>query len=85
MTDLPPPTPRRLTRSSSDRWLAGVCGGVAAYTGVDPTVVRLAVVILTCLGGSGLAAYVIAWLVIPDEHQPVSHAESLLGRFRSGS
>lgn len=85
MTDLPPPTPRRLTRSSSDRWLAGVCGGVAAYTGIDPTVVRLAVVILTCLGGSGLGAYVIAWLVIPDEHESTSHAEALLGRLRRGS
>jgi len=55
----------RLMRSETDRMVAGVCGGVAAYLGVDPVLVRLAFVILLLASGVGLAIYVILWVVMP--------------------
>lgn len=67
----PPPTspaPKRLVRSREDRWLGGVCGGVAAYLGVDSNLVRLIVVLGTVLGFGSLAvAYVVAWILMPEE------------------
>ena len=62
------PVGRRLTRSTTDKRIAGVCGGLAEYFGVDPTAVRLVWVILSILGGAvigGVIAYVLAWLIIP--------------------
>lgn len=59
---------RRLTRSATDRQIAGVCGGLAEYFGVDTTPVRLVWVIVSIFGGAiigGIIAYVLAWLVIP--------------------
>jgi len=47
--------------------IAGVCGGLAQYFGIDPTIIRLVVVALTLAWGSGLLAYIIFWLVIPQE------------------
>jgi len=62
-----PGGPRRLVRSPDDRWLGGVCGGLAAYTGLDPNLVRLLVVLGTLLGAGSLAvAYVVAWIIIPQ-------------------
>jgi phage shock protein C len=59
---------RRLVRSREDRWLSGVCGGVAEYAGVDPNLVRLVVVLGTIFGfGSLLVAYIVAWLLMPEE------------------
>lgn len=58
--------PKRLYRSRRNRMLAGVCGGIAEYAGIDPTIVRLIAVVLGCMGG-GLLAYIIAAIVIPDE------------------
>jgi phage shock protein PspC (stress-responsive transcriptional regulator) len=63
----------RLVRSATDRKIAGVCGGIAAYMGVDATLVRVAVVILSIYPGAvvcGIIAYAIAWLVIPAEVTP---------------
>ena len=57
---------RRLTRSRTNRSLAGVCGGIAEYYGWDPTVVRVAWIVLTLMGGSGILLYLIMWLVMPD-------------------
>jgi len=55
-----------LRRSTRDRKLAGICGGIAEYLGWDPTLVRVAWIILTLLGGSGILIYVILWLVMPE-------------------
>jgi phage shock protein C len=67
----PEPASRsRLVRSLADRKIGGVCGGIAAYFGVDSTLVRLAVVILSIYPGAvvcGIIAYVIAWFIIPEE------------------
>lgn len=61
------PTNKRLVRSSSDRWIAGVCGGIAEYFGWDPAIVRLVYVLLSvcCVGFPGLLVYIILWLVMP--------------------
>lgn len=59
--------PRRLVRSRDDRWLAGVCGGVAQYAGIDPNLVRLlAVVGAVFSGGTLFVAYVVAWILMPE-------------------
>jgi phage shock protein C len=47
--------------------VAGVCGGLGRYLGVDPVLLRVAFVILTVAGGSGLLIYVLAWILIPEE------------------
>jgi phage shock protein C len=48
--------------------LGGVCGGLAKYLGVDPTLVRLGTVALTLVsGGAGIIAYVAAWIIVPEE------------------
>lgn len=59
--------PKKLYRSQSDRMIAGVCGGIAAYLGVDSSVVRLLWVFITLVGGSGILVYIILWIVVPDE------------------
>jgi phage shock protein C len=62
------PAPKRLVRSRDDRWVAGVCGGVATYLGVDANLVRLVVVLGTVLGFGSLAvAYIVAWILMPEE------------------
>jgi phage shock protein C len=58
---------RRLVRRTDDRMIAGVCSGIADYTGVDVTVVRLVAVVGAVLGfGSLVVAYVVAWLLMPE-------------------
>ena len=57
---------KRLYKSATDKKIAGVCGGIAEYFNVDATLIRLAWVLFCALGGSGLLAYIIAALVIPD-------------------
>jgi phage shock protein C len=69
------PTGRRLVRSSSDAQLAGVCGGLADYFGVDSTLVRVLWIVLSVLPGAilgGVLAYLAAWLIIPKAPTLVS-------------
>lgn len=56
---------KRLYKSSENCVLCGVCGGIAEFFDIDPTLVRLAWVIFTCVGGSGIVAYIIAAIIIP--------------------
>jgi phage shock protein C len=60
-------TPKRLYRSRTDRKIAGVCGGVAHYFNIDPTFIRIIWLVLVLGAGTGLLAYLICWLVIPNE------------------
>jgi phage shock protein C len=60
-------TPKRLYRSRSDRMLVGVCGGIAEYFNVDPTLVRIITVVVALLPGPAVIAYLIAWLIVPEE------------------
>jgi phage shock protein C len=64
-------TSKRLYRSTQDRMFAGVCGGVAEYLDVDPTLVRLVFVALTAIStGSMLIVYVILMLIVPEQPEP---------------
>lgn len=58
---------KRLTRSRTERWVAGVCGGIGNYFDLDPTVIRVAFVLLALVLGGGLLIYLILWLIIPLE------------------
>ena len=58
---------KKLYRSRSNRVIGGVCGGLAQYLGIDPTVVRLIMALVTFVGGMSLRVYLIAWLIIPEE------------------
>lgn len=58
---------RKLYKSSVDFMLCGVCGGIAEFFGIDSTWIRLGWVVFTCLGGSGILAYIIAAIVMPKE------------------
>jgi phage shock protein C len=57
---------KKLTRSSNDRMIAGICGGLGQYLGLDSTIVRLIFVLLALAGGPGLLAYLIMWLIVPE-------------------
>ena len=58
---------KKLYKSSVDKKLCGVCGGIAEYFDIDPTIVRLIWVAVTLCGGAGLLAYIIAALIIPGQ------------------
>lgn len=58
---------KRLYKSNKDKMLDGVCGGLAEYFSVDPTLIRLAWVLLCAMGGSGVVAYIVAAIVIPRD------------------
>jgi signal transduction histidine kinase len=68
--------PERLVRSSDDRVLAGVCGGLGAGLGVDPTVIRLSLVVLTLVNGAGLVVYLAALAALPNRPVPTTTAGS---------
>ncbi|MCL2603416.1 MAG: PspC domain-containing protein [Defluviitaleaceae bacterium] len=58
---------KRLYKSRTDRKISGVCAGIAEYFGIDPTIVRLAWVIFMFMGGSGIIAYIVAAIVMPEQ------------------
>lgn len=60
-----------LRRDTEDKWLAGVCSGIATRLGVDPIVIRAALIVLVLLGGVGITLYLIAWAFIPNEREEI--------------
>ena len=60
---------RRLYKSNGNKMIDEVCGGIAEYFGIDPTLVRLGWVLFCALGGSGFLAYIIAAIIIPRNPQ----------------
>lgn len=58
---------KKLYRSKKQRMICGVCGGIAEYFNIDPTIIRLVWVLFALTGGSGLPIYFIAAIIIPDE------------------
>jgi phage shock protein C len=58
---------KKLYRSKKNRMIAGVCGGIAEYFDVDPIIVRLIALILVLSAGGGIVAYIVAWIVLPEE------------------
>jgi phage shock protein C len=65
---------KKLTRSTTEKWVAGVCGGMAKYFDMDPILVR---VIFALLGfwGPGLLVYIIMWIVVPEDTAEAPTAE----------
>ena len=57
----------RLRRSTTDRKIAGVAGGLGKHLNIDPTVLRVLFVVLALFGGAGLVLYGVAWLIVPEE------------------
>jgi phage shock protein C len=66
-TDMDPT--RKLYRSRSDRKLAGVCGGLAEFFSLDPTLIRVLFVVLALAGGSGILIYLAMWIMVPNQPQ----------------
>jgi len=58
---------KKLRRSSKDHVIAGVCGGLGEYFEVDPLIFRLIFAILVVFGGTGILAYIILWILIPQD------------------
>jgi phage shock protein C len=61
------PPYKKLYRSRKERMIAGVCGGLAEYFGVDPTWVRIIFILFFLLGGAALLVYLVLWLIVPSE------------------
>ncbi len=60
---------KRLYKIEDGKKLCGVCGGIAEYLNIDPTVIRLLWVLFTALGGSGIIAYIICAIIFPNKSQ----------------
>ncbi|MDK2917009.1 MAG: hypothetical protein PWR25_1566 [Euryarchaeota archaeon] len=60
---------KRLYRSTTDRWVAGICGGIGEYLEIDPNVIRAIWVIVTVLTGflPGIIIYILLWLILPEQ------------------
>ena len=70
-----------LVRSRKGRMVAGVCAGVAGYSGLDVTLVRVIVAVVSVLtGGAGVLAYLAAWVIIPSEGEKTSIAQDIAGK-----
>jgi phage shock protein C len=70
-----------LARSQKGRMLAGVCAGLADYFGLDVTLVRVIVAVVSVISvGAGVLAYLAAWMIIPAEGEKTSIAQNLVGK-----
>ncbi|KRF23995.1 hypothetical protein ASG95_04995 [Phycicoccus sp. Soil803] len=66
-----------LRRDGDDKWLAGVCSGIATRLGVDPIVIRAVLVLLVVLGGVGITVYLIAWAFLPNNREEIIAEKAL--------
>ncbi|MDD3657150.1 MAG: PspC domain-containing protein [Atribacterota bacterium] len=66
---------KRLYRSRKNSIIGGVCGGIAEYFDIDPTLVRILTVLIVFLGGAGVVAYIVAWIIIPQNPEQVAEQE----------
>jgi phage shock protein C len=70
-----------LVRTRKGRMLAGICAGIAGYSGLDVTLVRVIVTVVSVItGGTGALAYLAAWMIIPGEGGKTSIAQDILGK-----
>jgi phage shock protein C len=79
------PAARQLRRSANDRMLAGVAGGIARYLDADVTLVRIIIAALALLNGVGLALYIAAWLLLPEDGEDQSLAAAWIARRQNRS
>ncbi|RZN49941.1 PspC domain-containing protein [archaeon] len=70
---------KRLYRSRKDSVLGGVAGGIAHYLEVDPTLIRLLWILFLFAGGSGVLAYIVCWIIIPEEPREQAEQQTLEG------
>lgn len=63
------PTPSQLYRSSTNRMIGGVAGGLGEYLNIDPTIIRIGFILLTLLNGIGVVIYLVMWVLIPTASQ----------------
>lgn len=68
---------KRLYKSRKNKMIDGVCGGIAEYFNMDPTIIRIIAVIIACFKGAGLIAYIIACFVIPAGESPEDDVDNL--------
>jgi len=66
-----------IRRRTHNKWIAGVCSGLADRLGIDPVIVRVALVILTMLGGAGIAIYLVAWALLPNDRDEIPAQRAL--------
>src|SRR5690554_3665647 len=66
---------KKIYRSKTDKMIGGVCGGLAEYFDIDPTLVRLALLLLFFARGTGLLVYIIAWIIIPERSERIENNE----------
>src|SRR6185437_15383487 len=78
----PRPEPRPLRRSTNDRIISGVAGGLGEYFGVDAVIFRVLFAVLSFFGGVGLLAYGVAWLFIPEPTVGLSVLDKALHQLR---
>ena len=84
MTGMNINTKKRLYRSRADRRVAGVCGGIADYLAVDPTIVRIIWVLFAIAGGPGVVLYIILAAIIPEEPEYVQTSAQKIKNDESG-
>ena len=71
---------KRLERKVEGRLLAGVCAGLGDYLGVDANLIRVALAVLSIFGGFGALAYLVAWVLMPEEGESASIAEKIINK-----
>ena len=76
-----PAVRRELRRSGTDRWLGGVCGGLAEYSGIDAVLWRVGMVGLTVAGGAGVVVYLLLWVLLPSAPLPADRSPSIVDGF----
>src|SRR5687768_10624771 len=76
----PPPSSRRIVRRSDEKVVAGVCAAFARATDTDPLLWRVGIAVLSLFGGTGIALYVLGWLLVPKLGQGQSAVERALRR-----
>jgi phage shock protein PspC (stress-responsive transcriptional regulator) len=75
--------PKRLARSRKGQVVAGVCSGLGEYLNVDANLVRLGFAVVTIFGGLGILLYLVAWVILPEEGEDTSIAETWVNKRRS--
>jgi len=81
---------KKLYRSTKDRVIGGVCGGIAEYFDIDSTLVRLLTIAIFFLGGGGIIAYIIGWIIIPknpngNTEDNSENKEEIKGKIKKGT
>lgn len=69
---------QHLHRSATDKVIAGICGGLGEYFGIDPTLIRIIFILATVFGGSGILIYLLLWIIFPSDNIHTNFSEENL-------